>query len=207
MYLVCVVLVILICKYVGSCRESYLLFWCPKYSGATKNSLPKTWFYFSNELFSSQRWLQLDTIEETPIKMPKWRVEVDPRERKAVSKLACTQYFLSTLEAMLATKFSKVKANNHTLQQCIWQQSKTISTTNSNNNTSQVPSVINNGIQNTTISDITDSSIPPSMAASTLISKSKLKHLQKIVKQTHQKHVNNATKHATKWHAAEEKKR
>ncbi len=153
--------------------------------------------------------------------MPKRRGEVDPRERKAASKLTRAPNVLSTLEAMLAAKFSEAEANNRTLQQRVWWLSKSIlilSPTKTKNNTfqepSQVLSVINGGNQSTNVSDITDESVPPSTA--TTISKPIVKKQQQTATQTQQhrsntaavqKHYNNATKHATKWYAAEKEEK
>ncbi len=152
--------------------------------------------------------------------MPKRRGEVNPRERKAALKLACAPNVLSTLEAMLDAKFSEAKANNCTLQQHVWWLSKSILIllTNTKNNTfqvpSQVPSVINGGNQNANVSNITDESVPPSTA--TFILKPIVKQQQRTASQTQQhrlnsaavqKHHNNATKHATKWYAAEKEKK
>ncbi len=203
-------------QYVGSCRESLLLFAAQSEVAQQKNSHPKTSLYCSNKLFSSQRRLQLDSINQTTLKMPKRKGVVDPRERKAASKLARAPNVLSTSEAMLAAKFSNDEANNRTLQQRVWRLSKTIQTTNTNNNTSQVPSVVNDGNQSTTISDITDVSNPSSTTTSASISKPKVKRLRRTATQTQQhrsnssavqKHLNNPTKHATKWYAAEKKKK
>lgn len=59
--------------------------------------------------------------------------EVHPRERKAAPKLACAPNQLSTLEAVLAAKFSEADVNNCILQQCSYPRSffpKTPQTTN-----------------------------------------------------------------------------
>ncbi len=105
-------------QYVVSCRESYLVCFATQSVVARKQFTAKNILLL---LFSSQRQLQLDSIEEAPLKMPKRRVEVDPRERKAALKLAHAPNVLSASEAMLAVKFSMEEAKNFTVQQWIWQ--------------------------------------------------------------------------------------
>ncbi len=90
-------------------------------------------------------------------------------------------------------------------------------TTNSKNNTSQVPSqvssVINEENQGINVSNITDRSYPQS--TSSTISKLKVKHVQRtaLLAQQHrsnlsadQKHFINVTNHATKWYSVEKEK-
>ncbi len=106
-FVVQIILVILICNVWGVVENLVCHFIAQTVVSWQKISLPKTHFYCSNKLFSSQKRLQLDSIKQTPLKMFKRRVEVDPREMKAASKLACTPNVLSTSEPMSAAKFSE----------------------------------------------------------------------------------------------------
>ncbi len=180
----------LACQFVA---QSVVVWW--------KISLPRTLFYYISQIFLPPKWLRLDSIKWTLLKMLKWKVEVDLRKRKAASKLAWAPNVLSILEDLLAVTFSEDKADDFTLQQCVWLLLKTISMTDSKNDTSQLssqlPFAINSENQSTSVSKIT--------ARSTIL-KPNVKGLQRTAMQTQQqrsnfapaqKHLNNATQHTT----------